>query len=157
MVAIIDYQQAFDTHQGLLATLPGEAQVTAWASAVLSHLNIGDKELTVRFVNDDESQQLNNDYRGKNKPTNVLSFPFECPPEVPLDLLGDLVICVPVIAREAEEQQKPIAHHYAHMIVHGTLHLLGYDHIEDAEAEEMEGLEIAILAKLAIDDPYQDD
>ncbi len=78
-------------------------------------------------------------------------------PEVPLDLLGDLVICVPVIAREAEEQQKPIAHHYAHMIVHGTLHLLGYDHIEDAEAEEMEGLEIAILAKLAIDDPYQDD
>ena len=124
---------------------------------MLSHLHIGDKEITVRFVNNDESQQLNNDYRGKDKPTNVLSFPFECPPEVPLDLLGDLVICVPVIAREAEEQQKPIAHHYAHMIVHGTLHLLGYDHIEDAEAEEMEGLEIAILAKLAIDDPYQDD
>ncbi|MCP5011164.1 MAG: rRNA maturation RNase YbeY [Aestuariibacter sp.] len=157
MVAIIDYQQAFDADQGLLATLPGEAQVTAWASAVLSHLHIGDKEITVRFVNNEESQQLNNDYRGKDKPTNVLSFPFECPPEVPLDLLGDLVICVPVIAREAEEQQKPIADHYAHMIVHGTLHLLGYDHIEDAEAEEMEGLEIAILAKLAIDDPYQDD
>ncbi|TPV60639.1 rRNA maturation RNase YbeY [Aestuariibacter sp. GS-14] len=157
MTAIIDYQQAFDTDESLLASLPNEAQVTEWASAVLSQLEISDKEITVRFVNADESQQLNNDYRGKDKPTNVLSFPFECPPEVPLDLLGDLVICVPVIAQEAKEQHKPIAHHYAHMIVHGTLHLLGYDHIEDDEAEEMEALEILILAKLSIDDPYQDD
>ncbi|MDC8830545.1 rRNA maturation RNase YbeY [Alteromonas sp. chi3] len=137
--------------------MPAVSELTDWASLVLSELNIDDKELTVRFVDESESQALNRDYRGKDKPTNVLSFPFECPPEVPLNLLGDLVVCVPVIAAEATQQQKPIAHHYAHMIIHGTLHLLGFDHIEEADATEMEQLEITLLAKLSIDDPYQDD
>ena len=157
MSAIVDYQQAYEGDAGLIASIPDEAQLTTWASVVLEHLNTGEKELTVRFVDNDESQALNSEYRGKDKPTNVLSFPFECPPEVPLNLLGDLVICVPVIAREAAEQQKAISDHYAHMIIHGTLHLLGFDHIEDDEAEEMEQLEITLLAKLSIDDPYQDD
>jgi probable rRNA maturation factor len=91
-----------------------------------------------------------------DKPTNVLSFPFESPPEVKLDLLGDLVICAEVVEQEAQQQNKNLMHHWAHMIVHGTLHLLGYDHVEDSDAQQMEALEITILAKLAIDDPYQD-
>ncbi|GGF53040.1 rRNA maturation RNase YbeY [Alteromonas lipolytica] len=157
MSAIVDYQQAFEGDAELIASIPDEAQLTQWASLVLEHLNTGEKELTVRFVDDDESQALNSEYRGKDKPTNVLSFPFECPPEVPLNLLGDLVICVPVIAREADVQQKSVNDHYAHMVIHGTLHLLGFDHIEDDEAEAMEQLEITLLAKLSIDDPYQDD
>ena len=155
MSAIVDYQQAYEGDAELIASIPDEAQLTAWASLVLNHLKTGEKEITVRFVGNEESQTLNHEYRGKDKPTNVLSFPFECPPEVPLNLLGDLVICVPVIAAEAAEQHKQIGDHYAHMMIHGTLHLLGYDHIEEADA--MEQLEIALLAKLSIDDPYQDD
>ena len=157
MSAIVDYQQAYEGAAELIASIPDEAQLTAWASLVLNHLETGEKELTVRFVDSDESQSLNHEYRGKDKPTNVLSFPFECPPEVPLNLLGDLVVCVPVIAAEAAEQNKAIGDHYAHMIIHGTLHLLGYDHIEEDEAQAMEQLEIDLLAKLSIDDPYQDD
>lgn len=155
--ALVDYQQAYTGNDEWQASIPSTSDVTTWASLVLSTLDIDDKELTVRFVDENESQTLNRDYRGKDKPTNVLSFPFECPPEVPLNLLGDLVVCVPVIVKEAKEQHKPIAHHYAHMIIHGTLHLLGFDHIEEADATEMEQLEIALLAKLSIDDPYQDD
>ena len=112
-------------------------------------------EITIRLVDSDESQQLNNQYRGKDKPTNVLSFPFEVPTGIELDLLGDLVICAPVIAAEAIEQNKSENAHWAHMVIHGCLHLLGYDHINDQEAEEMEALEIALLAKLNIADPYQ--
>jgi len=93
-------------------------------------------------------------YRGKDRPTNVLSFPFECPDEVELLLLGDLVICRQVVEREAIEQEKPLMAHWAHMIVHGSLHLLGYDHIEDDEAEEMESLETEIMQGLGFADPY---
>src|SRR5690606_20131870 len=94
-------------------------------------------ELTIRIVDEEESRILNRDYRGKDKPTNVLSFPFEAPPGLDAwPLLGDLVICAPVVAREAVEQGKPLMAHWAHMVVHGVLHLLGYDHEEDEDAED---------------------
>lgn len=147
MNVIIDLQQATD------ADVPSEQQFQRWASAALAEVN-EDCELTIRLVDETESAELNNAYRGKNYPTNVLSFPFESP--VPLEpvLLGDLVLCVPVVEREAAEQDKTINDHWAHLIVHGCLHLLGYDHIEDDEAELMESLEIKILHKLDINNPY---
>jgi probable rRNA maturation factor len=133
--------------------LPSEAQLQAWAEAALRDER-EETELTIRIVDEPESQALNRDYRDKDKPTNVLSFPFEAPPGVPCELLGDLVICAPVVAREAAEQGKSAPAHWAHMVVHGVLHLLGYDHEEDAQAEDMEALEVQILAGLAIADPY---
>ena len=106
----------------------------------------------------EESQALNREYRGKDKPTNVLSFPSELPEEVldslPREPLGDIIICVPVVFAEAAEQGKAARDHWAHLTVHGVLHLLGFDHIEDDEAEEMEGLEIRVLAGLGIANPY---
>lgn len=147
MNVTIDLQQATD------AAVPSEQQFQLWASSALAEVS-EDCELSIRLVDETESTELNNDYRGKNAPTNVLSFPFESP--VPLEpmLLGDLVLCVPVVAREATEQDKMIDDHWAHLIVHGCLHLLGYDHIEDDEAELMESLEINILQKLNIKNPY---
>nr|WP_244360829.1 MULTISPECIES: rRNA maturation RNase YbeY [Alteromonas] len=135
--------------------IPSLEQIEAWANAVLVAENTGEQEITVRFTDDEESQTLNHEYRGKDKPTNVLSFPFEVPPGIEMNLLGDLVICVPVIMREAEEQDKTPTNHYAHMVVHGILHLLGYDHIDDADADIMEAKEIRILASLNIGNPYQ--
>ncbi|MDY7115709.1 rRNA maturation RNase YbeY [Halomonas sp. SSL-5] len=136
--------------------LPSQAELDAWVGAVLSRQAVDpDSELSVRLVDADESQALNRDYRGRDKPTNVLSFPFENPPCVSLPLLGDLVICHPVVAAEAAEQDKSLHDHYAHMVVHGTLHLLGFDHLEDDEAEAMEALEREILAELGIADPYR--
>ena len=155
MSAIVDYQQAFEGEQGIADAIPLVSEVEAWANAVLSHEGISDQEVTVRFTDEDESQSLNSEYRGKDRPTNVLSFPFEAPPGIEINLLGDLVICAPVISREAKEQGKQVRDHYAHMTVHGVLHLLGYDHMEDAEAHEMESKEIAILAQLGIDNPYE--
>lgn len=152
MTALVDYQCACNTDQ----LIPDEAQVIAWASQVFDAQDIRSQELTVRFVGEEESQELNYQFRGKDKPTNVLSFPFECPPDIPVNLLGDLVVCVPVIHREAKEQGKQVEHHFAHMIVHGILHLLGFDHQSDEEAEEMESREIHILSQLEIDDPYQE-
>lgn len=113
-------------------------------------------EVTLRIVDLAESRQLNSDYRNKDKPTNVLSFPFEAPEHIEMPFLGDLVVCAAVVEQEAKEQDKPVTNHWAHLCVHGLLHLLGYDHIDETEAQEMEGLETAILAKLNIDDPYQD-
>ncbi|AHX12285.1 heat-shock protein [Dyella jiangningensis] len=112
-------------------------------------------ELSIRIVDAKEGRALNRDYRGKDYATNVLSFPAELPPGINLPLIGDLVICAPVVTREAAEQGKPARHHWAHMTVHGVLHLLGYDHIEDDEAEAMEALETQILAGLGIADPYE--
>jgi probable rRNA maturation factor len=154
--ALIDFQLAYDVSQVNSVNVPDERSMKLWTETVLNRLNISDREVTIRIVDTDESQSLNNQYRGKNKPTNVLSFPFECPPELELNLLGDLVICAPIIANEAQQQNKLIMNHYAHIVVHGILHLLGYDHIEDADADKMEGLEIEILEKLSIDDPYQE-
>lgn len=120
-----------------------------------------DCEIGVACVDLAESQQLNLQYREKDKPTNVLSFPSDIPEEVlpMLDAfpLGDLVICIPVVLQEAVEQKKTAQEHFAHLLVHGVLHLLGYDHeTSDEDAEEMEGLEVEILAKLNIDNPYQE-
>ena len=152
MTPDIDRQVALETVTELL---PTQADLEAWVGAVLArHPDTDRHELSVRFVTADESQALNRDYRDKDKPTNVLSFPFEAPPGIPLALLGDLAICHAVVADEAAEQGKPLAHHYAHMVIHGTLHLLGYDHIDDREAEEMEALERELLAHFAIGDPY---
>lgn len=111
-------------------------------------------ELCVRIVNRDESRDLNQCYRHKDYPTNVLSFPGELPAGIPEIYLGDLVICAPVVSEEARIQHKDEMAHWAHLTIHGTLHLLGYDHIEDIQAEQMEALETRILASLGIADPY---
>ena len=144
----LDLQNACEQLDGL----PSEEEFFAWASAAMPEN--GEYEMTIRLVDEEESQTLNREYRGKDKPTNVLSFPFEVPEGIELPLLGDLVICRQVVEREAIEQQKPLSHHWAHMVVHGVLHLRGYDHIKDDEAEEMEALETQILASMSISDPY---
>ena len=139
--------------------LPTESDVAGWITAALRQAGYQapddmPTEMTVRIVDHEESQELNNTYRGKDNPTNVLSFPFEAPEDIPLALLGDLVICAPVVAQESQEQNKPLQAHWAHMVVHGTLHLLGFDHIEDDAAAEMEALEVQILDNLGFADPY---
>lgn len=133
-------------------TLPTADALTQWVYAALQSQR--QVELTIRIVDADESQALNLEYRGKDKATNVLSFPFEAPAQIELNLLGDLVICAPVVIREAAEQGKTALAHWAHMVVHGTLHLQGYDHIDEQEATQMEQLEIRILHTLGFDDPY---
>lgn len=135
--------------------VPSEQQFQQWVDLALQQVK-EDCELSIRLVDEAESAELNGTYRGKNYPTNVLSFPFEAPVEIEPILLGDLVVCVPIVQKEAIEQNKPVENHWAHMIIHGCLHLLGYDHIEDDEAEEMESLEITLLQSLAINDPYQE-
>ncbi len=146
---IIDLQIACEQESGL----PTAEQIEQWATAAVQPQS-DEVEMTVRIVDEAESHALNLNYRGKDRPTNVLSFPFECPDEVELPLLGDLVICRQVVEREAQEQEKPLMAHWAHMAVHGSLHLLGYDHIEDDEAEEMESLETQIMTGLGFADPY---
>ena len=134
---------------------PEQTQLQHWLDTALSGIG-RDTEIVVRIVDEAESAELNHDYRGKQGPTNILSFPFEAPdiPGFESELLGDLVVCAPVLAKEAIEQGKPLSNHWAHIIIHGVLHLLGYDHIDEAEAEAMESQEIAILAKLEIPNPY---
>lgn len=137
---------------------PSEEQLFTWCCLALQLPSPKAPEVTIRIVDNPESQQLNNDYRGKNQPTNVLSFPFEAPIDLPaeaeLSLLGDLVICLPKVIKEAAEQQKPALSHWAHLVIHGMLHLQGYDHETEPEAELMENLEIELLAKLGINNPY---
>lgn len=149
MTIELDLQIATEDTQ----SLPTQQQLQLWLGSAIS-LFQPQAEVTVRIVDEVESQQLNRDYRGKDKPTNVLSFPFEAPPGIEIDLLGDLIICKQVVEKEAKEQNKPLEAHWAHMVVHGSLHLLGYDHIEDEEAEEMEGIETEIMQKLGFEDPY---
>ncbi|PXV58216.1 probable rRNA maturation factor [Dyella jiangningensis] len=135
--------------------VPTSASFRQWVEAALRGAKRRKAtELSIRIVDAKEGRTLNRDYRDKDYATNVLSFPVELPPGVKLPLIGDLVICAPVVAREAAEQGKQARDHWAHMTVHGVLHLLGYDHIEDDEAEAMEALETRILAGLGIDDPY---
>lgn len=138
--------------------LPTIEQLTVWANKAHQSSDV-ESEVTIRIVDIDESAELNHTYRGKDGPTNVLSFPFEAPPGIDIHLLGDiplgdLVICAPVVEREAKEQEKAVIAHWAHMVVHGTLHLQGYDHIEDEEALIMEGLETTIMMELDYPDPY---
>ena len=154
-IAAIDLQEASEHPH-----IPTLSQLSLWVDAALKAAlhdmkkHEQEYELTIRVVDEEESQSLNSQYRGKDNPTNVLSFPFEAPAEIELDLLGDLVICAPVVGKEATEQSKEEIAHWAHMVIHGTLHLQGYDHIEDEEAEAMEALEVKILSALGFPDPY---
>ena len=137
------------------AGIPSSASFRRWVEAALHGARRRKAtELSIRIVDADEGRGLNRDYRGKDYATNVLSFEADLPPELKLPLIGDMVICAPVVAREAAEQGKRPSDHWAHLTVHGTLHLLGYDHIVAAEAEAMEALETRILAGLGIADPY---
>ena len=137
------------------AGLPSSASFRRWTEAALRGAKRRKPaELAIRIVDAEEGRALNRDYRGKDYATNVLSFPVELPPGVRSPLIGDLAICAPVVQREAAEQGKSARDHWAHLTVHGVLHLLGHDHLEDAEAEAMEALETRILAGLGIADPY---
>lgn len=133
--------------------LPAAASFRKWAAAAAKG-RIRKADLAIRLVDEKEGRALNRHYRGKDHATNVLSFPADLPEGVSLPLLGDLVICAPVVAREAAEQGKPLAAHYAHLTVHGVLHLLGLDHEDAREAEAMEQIERDILAALGFPDPY---
>ena len=135
--------------------VPAPASFRRWVEAALKGARRRKAtEVAIRIVDADEGRALNLQYRGRDYATNVLSFPADLPPGLNLPLIGDLVICAPVVVREAAEQGKKPADHWAHLTIHGTLHLLGYDHIEEAEAEAMEGLETRVLAGLGIADPY---
>jgi probable rRNA maturation factor len=135
---------------------PDQEQIQRWVDVALEGFNQG-TEIVVRIVDEQESTELNEQYRHKKGPTNILSFPVEVPEGIELNLLGDLVICAPILEKEALEQHKALTDHWAHIIVHGVLHLLGYDHIDDDEAELMESKEITILNKLNIKNPYIQD
>jgi probable rRNA maturation factor len=135
--------------------IPAPASFRRWVEAALKGARRRKAtEVAIRIVDAEEGQALNLQYRGRDYATNVLSFEADLPPGVNLPLIGDLVICAPVVAREAAEQGKKANDHWAHLTIHGTLHLLGYDHIVDAEAEAMETLETRVLAGLGIADPY---
>ncbi len=136
--------------------VPAKADVKHWAAAALEGRRTRAR-LSLRIVDEEESADLNGRYRGKAGPTNVLSFPFEPPPGLPdpQPFIGDLAICAPVVEREALEQGKSLEAHWAHMVVHGILHLLGHDHLEEAEAQEMEALETRILEDLGFPTPYE--
>ncbi|MFZ4503876.1 MAG: rRNA maturation RNase YbeY [Methylovulum sp.] len=137
---------------------PSDAQLQHWVETVLRDTH-PDGEVLIRIVDEQESSTLNEQYRHKQGPTNILSFPFEAPaiPDFHSDMLGDLVICSPVLAQEAHTQNKPITAHWAHIVIHGVLHLLGYDHLEDDDAKLMEQKEITLLATLNFENPYQDE
>ena len=133
--------------------LPEDHQVLLWTEQALRGRR-DQAELTVRIVDAAEIQQLNASYRHMDKPTNVLSFPADLPPEIQIPLLGDVIICAAVVEREAQEQDKELNAHWAHMVIHGVLHPLGYDHIEENEAQEMEKLETDLITGLGYKDPY---
>lgn len=147
----LDLQRATD------AAAPDDAAFRRWCELALRQRS-ADSEMTIRLIDEAEGRELNHTYRHKDYATNVLSFPADVPDDLlDIPLLGDLVICVPVVEREAAEQGKALQAHWAHLVIHGCLHLLGYDHIEDDEAEEMEALERELLAELGHPDPYADD
>jgi len=132
--------------------VPDNAQFSLWVKTALRGKS--EAELTLRLVDRDESRKLNSRYRGKDKPTNVLSFPAEFPPGLDIPLLGDIVICAPLVGEESEAQQKPLPAHWAHLVIHGVLHLLGHDHQHEREAVEMEATEVELLASLGFGNPY---
>lgn len=132
---------------------PEDKEIQQWM-AVFSKAVPARGEVTVRIVDHAEITQLNRQYRNNHQATNVLSFPFVDPPGVQSSILGDIAICADVVATQAQQQQIPLSHHWAHMLVHGLLHLLGHDHQRPEEAEKMEGLEASLLALLQIPDPY---
>lgn len=138
-----------------IQNVPSKADFTTWVKATLGN-EIAEAEMTIRIVDETESRHLNYNYRKKNKATNVMSFPVDAMNENEDDILvlGDLVICAAIVAKEAEEDDKDEIAHWAHLTIHGTLHLLGYDHEREADAKEMEKLETEIMLKLGFKDPY---
>jgi len=136
------------------AELPSAKLFERWVTAALDAANQSRQELTLRITDQAEIHALNRTYRGKDKPTNVLSFPFESIPGIDDDTLGDVVICKSVVESEAKEQNMPLLAHWAHIVIHGILHLCGYDHISDEEADQMESLEIKVLSDLGYPNPY---
>lgn len=146
-----------DLQRASSAAAPDDAAFRRWCELALRQRS-ADSELTIRLVDEAEGRELNHTWRHKDYATNVLSFPADVPDELlDIPLLGDLVICIPVVEREAREQGKALDAHWAHLVIHGCLHLLGYDHIDDDEAEEMEALERTLLAELGHPDPYADE
>jgi probable rRNA maturation factor len=148
----LELELQIETQQDVI---PSKESFVAWSQAALRDER-EQVEMVIRLVDEPESQKLNREYRSKDKPTNVLSFPSNLPAVVESPLLGDLVICAPVVVREAADQNKPVEAHWAHMVVHGVLHLLGYDHQDDAAAKTMEQLEKEIVIGLKYQDPYRD-
>ncbi len=144
--------ESLDSKEG---DIPDAQSIQHWADKACL---CDDRVITsVQIVSDDEMRELNHTWRGSNKATNVLSFPMQSPAEVDVKTLGDLALCAQVINTEAKQQHKPLQAHWAHMVVHGMLHLQGYDHIDNKQADEMEALEIRILNELGFDNPYLDD
>jgi probable rRNA maturation factor len=148
---MIELQVAVDSEN-----VPAELQFQRWAETVARACSNENKSLTIRVTDEAEGAELNLRYRQKQGPTNVLSFPFEDPPGVETNMLGDLAICAPVVVREATQQNKSSEAHWAHMTVHGVLHLCGYDHLESQQAKCMEELEVKILEELGFLSPYED-
>jgi probable rRNA maturation factor len=146
----IEIQRAFE-----IPGVPASTRMKEWVLEIMAD-RVEDSELVVRVVGIEESSALNHQYRKKKGPTNVLSFSYEKSHAVPLTTFGDLVICAPVVEKEAAEQKKSLDAHWAHMIVHGILHLLGYDHVEEIDALEMERLEQVILASMGFPNPYRE-
>lgn len=136
--------------------VPDPSSMRCWVTAALPRTRT-DAEVAIRLVDETESAEFNHRYRHRQGATNVLSFPADIPSELGIPLLGDLVICVPVVVREAREQGKSAEAHWAHMVIHGTLHLLGYDHIDDGDALVMERRETDILTELGFPPPYEHD
>ena len=145
MPVLLDLQIEVTDH-----TLPKAPQFQKWLDLTVSE----NLEVTIRIVDENESSAYNQTYRHKKGSTNVLSFPFEQPEDLALPILGDIVLCAPLIEYEAKQQNKPLEAHYAHLTLHGCLHLLGYDHIQEQDAQRMEQLEISLLKKLDYPNPY---
>ena len=147
---ILDYQIA-----SCSSKIPSESLFQYWVDAVLINED-EDSEIVIRIIDEDEMIAFNQQYRNKNGSTNILSFPYEVPEGFNSSLLGDLLLCAPVIEKEAVQQNKTLNNHWAHIVIHGVLHLLGYDHVDDEDAEEMESKEIEILKTIKINNPYQE-
>ena len=146
---VVDIQNVYEGN----AFIPNTQQLQLWVKKALPE-DKQDSEITIRIVEQEESQALNSEYRQKDKPTNVLSFPSDLPDFIEEPYLGDLIVCADVVAYEASDQKKSDEAHWAHMVIHGTLHLLGYDHTNDDDAEIMESHEKELLKELGYDDPY---
>ncbi|MCK5894533.1 MAG: rRNA maturation RNase YbeY [Endozoicomonadaceae bacterium] len=148
MAVYVDLQVASES-----VNLPSKETLTHWAKAAIGHAR-EETEISIRIVDMEEGAKLNQTWRHQPGATNVISFPSDLPEELCLPLIGDLAVCAPVVEREAEEQNKSLNAHWAHMIIHGTLHLLGYDHIEDSDALKMEAFETQVLTGLGYPAPY---
>ncbi len=163
MISVINHEPHSESHE--IAVLweadqeeddPGGKKLEDWAKQVLTEQQVGPCEIAIKIVDSEESRALNAEYRGIDKATNILSFPLDAGQVAGPLLLGDLALCAEVVRREAAEQGKTVSAHFAHMVVHGVLHLLGYDHIEPGPAEEMEQIERDILRTMGFSDPYVD-